>query len=113
MSDTLTEQIGLIANAMQNGDPSPQEIRGFEVTLAGMLWKANQATTKAELAYRVATLAASTHTKSAAQAKIVAEAGPAFADLLEAKTVQETVMELLRTCRSNQRSITEEMRLSR
>lgn len=113
MSDTLSDQIGLIATAMQSGDPSPAEIRGYEVALAGMLWTANKAAAKAELEFRVATLGASTHTKSAAQARIVAEAGPAGAALLEAKCCQETVMELLRTCRSSNRSVTAEMQLSR
>ena len=113
MSDELQDQIATIAAAMQSGDPTPAEIRGFEVTLAGLLWKANKAATKAEIEFRVATLGASTHTKSAAQARIVAEAGPSFAVLLEAKTVQETCMEMLRTCRSSSRSISEEMRLQR
>ncbi len=113
MSESLSEQIGMIADAMRTGDPSPAEIRGFEVTLAGLLWSANKAATKAEMEFRVATLGASTHTKSAAQARIVAEAGPAGAGLLEAKCCQETVMELLRTCRSSSRSLSEEMRLQR
>lgn len=113
MSESLSERIQAIATAMSDGDPSPQEIRGFETTLAGLLWQANKAATKAEIDFRVAILGASTHTKSAAQAKIVAESGPAFAELLNAKMIQDSCMELLRTCRSNQRSITEEMRMSR
>ena len=113
MSESLSDQIGMIATAMQSGDPSPAEIRGFEVTLAGLLWQANRAVTRAEIDFRVAKLGASTYTKSAAQAVIVAEAGPAGAALLEAKCSQETVMELLRTCRSSNRSVTAEMQLSR
>lgn len=109
----MTEQVEAIAAAMQSGDPTPAEIRGFEVTLAGLLWQANKAATKAEIEFRVAKLGASTHTKSAAQAAIVAEAGPAGAALLWAKCVQDSVMELLRTCRSNNRSTTAEMQMQR
>jgi len=110
---SMAEQIESIAHAMQNGDPTPAEIRGFEVTLAGLLWQANKAATKAEIDFRVAKLGASTHTKSAAAAQIVAEAGPSFAALLEAKSLQDSVMEMLRTCRSHGRSLSEEMRLQR
>ncbi len=113
MSDELQDQIATIANAMQSGDPTPAEIRGFEVTLAGLLWKANKAATKAEIEFRVATLGASTHTKSAAAARIVAEAGPSFAALLEANTARDSAMEMLRTCRSSLRSLSDEMRLQR
>jgi hypothetical protein len=113
MSEDLEMRIASIAEAMHSGDPTPAEIRGFEVTLAGLLWTANKAVTKAEIEFRVAKLGASTHTKSAAQAQIVAEAGPTFAALLDAKCKQDTCMELLRTCRSSARSISEEMRLQR
>ena len=113
MIESIQTRVESIANAMQGGDPSPAEIRGFEVTLAGLLWQANKAATKAEIEFRVAKLGASTHTKSAAQATIVAEAGPAGAALLEAVCIQESVMEMLRTCRSSSRSISEEMRLQR
>jgi hypothetical protein len=113
MSDDLYARIQAIAHAMEHDDPSPAEIRGFEVTLAGMLWQANKAATKAEIEFRVAKLGASTHTKSAAQATIVAEAGPAGAAVLEAICLQESVMEMLRTCRSHGRSVSEEMRLQR
>ena len=110
---TIRERIEAIAHAMQSEDPTPAEIRGFEVTLAGLLWQANKAVTKAEIDFRVAKLGASTVTKSSAAAKIVAEAGPSFAALLEAQMVQGSVMEMLRTCRSSSRSISEEMRLQR
>jgi hypothetical protein len=113
MTESLEDRIGSIATAMESGDPSPAEIRGYEITLAGLLWQANKAATKAEIDFRVAKLGASTVTKSAAAAQIVAEAGPSFKALLEAKTVQDTCMEMLRTCRSSSRSITEEMRLQK
>lgn len=113
MSESLSTRIQAIAEAMHGGDPTPGEIRGFEVTLAGLLWQAGRDVTKAEIEFRVAKLGASTHTKSAAAAKIVAEAGPAFAALLEAQTTQASVMEMLRTCRSSSRSLSEEMRLQR
>jgi len=113
MTETIQSRIEAIAQAMQSGDPQPGEIRGFEVTLAGLLWQANKAAAQAEIDFRVAKLGASTHTKSAAQAVIVAEAGPAGAALVQAKCIQETVMELLRTCRSSNRSATAEMQLSR
>ena len=113
MSESIQEQIESIATAMHSGDPTPAEIRGYEVTLAGLLWRVNREVTQAELEFRVATLGASTHTKSAAAARMVAEAGPTYGRLLAAKSAHESLMEMLRTCRSSARSISEEMRLQR
>jgi hypothetical protein len=113
MSESIQERIAAIATAMHGGDPTPGEIRAYEVTLAGLLWQVNKEVTQAELEFRVATLGASTHTKSAAAARMVAEAGPTYARLLHAKAALDSLMEMLRTCRSSARSISEEMRLQR
>lgn len=113
MSESIQERIASIAEAMHGGDPSPAEIRGYEINLAGLQWLANKAATQAEIAFRVAVLGASTHTKSNAAARMVAEAGPAGAALLEAECIRDSCHQMLITCRSASRSISEEMRLAR
>lgn len=113
MSESIQDRIAAIATSMYGGDPTPAEIRGYEVTLAGLLWQVNREVTQAEMEFRVATLGASTHTKSAAAARMVAEAGPTYGRLLTAKAVHDSLMEMLRTCRSSARSLSEEMRMQR
>lgn len=111
MSETVRDQIASIASAMQGGDPSPAEIRGYEVTLAGLVWLCNREAGSAEVAFKQA-IYHSTATTAAAR-KQEAEASETYARLMEAKAVQESAMEMLRTCRSNSRSLSEEMRMQR
>lgn len=48
---SIRDQIEEIAVAMRS-DPPPAEIRGYEVTLAGLPWRVNRETAEAEIAFR-------------------------------------------------------------
>ena len=104
------QQIGVL---MLAGDPAPSEIRNYEVQLAGLLAATNKALTGAQLAYNRKLAETRAMVKTAAEAKMQAEAGDEYADLVEAKATKDSVMELLRTCRSAQRSLSDEMRMTR
>jgi hypothetical protein len=106
----LSDHIELIAVAMRN-DPSPAEMRGYEVSLASYVWGVNLETARAEVAFKRAIQDAPE--KTAAARRQYAEAGPAFERLLTAQAVQQACLEMLRTCRSTGRSLNEEMRLAR
>ena len=112
MTDQLSirEQIEEIAVAMRN-DPLPAEIRGYEVTLAGLLWRVNKEATTAEIAFRKAVALA--EGPSAAARQQIAEASESYGRLLEAKAVRECCFEMLRSCRSALKSVSDEMRLTR
>lgn len=111
MSMTIRDRIGSIAAAMRDDDPSPAEIRSYEVTLAALVWSCNLEVSKAEIDFKRAIQEADA--KTAAGRKQIAEAGPTYARLVEAQAVRESCMEMLRTCRSHGRSLSEEMRLQR
>lgn len=112
MSDPLSirEQIETIAVAMRS-DPPPSEIRGYEVALAGLLWRVNKEVTTADVAFRRAVFAA--EGPSAAAKRQVAEASDFYARLLEAQTTAKSCLEMLRTCRSALKSVSDEMRLAK
>ena len=110
---SIRERIQSIGEAMLTGDPSPQEVRGFEITLAGLLTATNKALTGATLAYNKKLAALRGECKSAADAKLQAEATEEFSDLLEAKGAKDSVHQLLVTCRSYTRSLSDEMRMQR
>ena len=107
---TIREQIESIAVAMRN-DPDPAEIRGHEVTLAGLLWRVNKEATAAEIAFVRAINEA--QGPSAAAREQIAKGSDSYARLLEAKAVRECCFEMLRTCRSSLKSVSDEMRLQR
>jgi hypothetical protein len=96
---SLTERIQSIQLAMADGDPTPAEVRGFEII--------------AEVEFKKVIAASRIGAKSMAEAKAIAETQPAYARLLEAKTDHECCHQMLMTCRSHSRSISEEMRLQR
>ena len=106
----LSPQVDVISAAMAN-DPSPAEIRGFEVALASLIWKANMELARADIALKKAIQEAPE--KTATARKQFAEAGPAYERFIEAEAIQQSVQEMLRTCRSHGRSLSEEMRLQR
>jgi hypothetical protein len=108
---TIRDRIKSIATQMLSSKPTPAALREFEVSLAGLLWSINDEVCAAELEFRKAVLVA--NSKTAAGKKQIAEAGPEFARLIEARATHESCMEMLRTCRSNVRSVSEEMRLQR
>jgi hypothetical protein len=110
---TIRDRVAAIGSAMLEGDPSPAEIRGYEITLAGLLAATNKALTGAQLAYNRKLAALRADSTSAADAKLQGEATEEYAHLLETKGAKDSVMELLRTCRSAGRSLSDEMRLQR
>jgi hypothetical protein len=110
---TIRDRVAAIGSAMLEGDPSPAEIRGYEITLAGLLAATNKAMTGAQLAYNRKIAALRGECKSAADARLQGEATEEYAHLLETKGIRDSVMELLRTCRSAGRSLSEEARLAR
>jgi hypothetical protein len=110
---TIRDRVAAIGSAMLEGDPSPAEIRGYEITLAGLLAATNKAMTGAQLAYNRKLAALRADSTSAADAKLQGEATEEYAHLLETKGAKDSVMELLRTCRSAGRSLSDEMRLQR
>jgi hypothetical protein len=110
---TIRDRIASIGAYMLGGDPSPADLRAYEVQLAGLLTATNRALTGAQLSYNRRLVALRVECKSAADAKLQAEATDEMADLLEAKGARDSVMELLRTCRSSLRSVSDELRLQR
>jgi hypothetical protein len=110
---TIRDRIQQIGVQMLAGDPSPAEVRDHEIQLAGLLAATNKALISAELAYKRHLAHVRVECKSAADAKLQAEGSDQYADLLEAKSARDSVMEMLRTCRSYGRSKSEEMRLER
>ncbi len=110
MGLTVRDRIESIAIAMRN-DPKPSDIREFEVTLAALVWNVNLEVARASVAFKKAIQDAPE--KTSAGRKQFAEAGPTFERLMEAEAVQQSLMEMLRTCRSHGRSLSEEMRLAR
>ena len=108
---SIRERIKAIAAQMLGGKSDPSALREFEVALAGLLWSINDELRASELAFRLVILDADA--KTAAGKRQIAEASPEYARLLEAKATHESAMEMLRTCRSSVRSVSEEMRLQR
>lgn len=108
---SIRERIKRIAAEMLSANPSPAKLSEFEVSLAGLLSHVNDEVTAAELEFRKAILAADA--SSAAAKKQIAEAGPAYARLLEAKATYDTAHQMLMTCRNAGRRATEELRLQR
>ena len=109
----IRERVQAIGVQMLAGDASPSEIRNYEVQLSGLLAATNKALTGAELAYKRKLASTRALVKTAAEARMQAEAGDEYADLVDAKATKDSVMELLRTCRSHQRSLSDEMRMQR
>lgn len=105
---TIRERVRAIASEMFCRKPSPDELSDFEVALAGLLSPINDEVCSAEVAFRVAILDADA--KTSAAKKVIAEAGPEYKRLLEARATQESCDQMLKTCRSAIRLKTEELR---
>ena len=107
---SIRDQIEAISVSMRD-DPPPSVIRGHEVALAGLLWRVNKELIAAEIAFRRAVN--ESESDSEAGRERIAKGGDAYARFLEAQVTQKSCMEMLRTCRSSARSVSEEMRLQR
>lgn len=112
MSD-LIDRIVSIQQAMADGDPTPAEVRGYEMTLCGLLGSFAREMTQAEIEFKKVIAASRIGAKSMAEAKAIAETMPAYARYLEAEGNFNACKQMLITCRSHSRSLSEEMRLSR
>lgn len=108
---TARERIKAIAAQMLNSTPAPATLSAFEVALAGLLSVVNDEVTQAELGFRKAMLDADA--KSVAAKAMIAQGGPAYARLLEAKATYDSCHQMLMACRNSVRRATEEMKLQR
>lgn len=108
---SIRERVRAIAAEMLGSKPQPAQLSEFEVSLAGLLSHINDEVCAAEVAFRGAVLDADS--KTAAGKRQIAEAGPEFKRLAEARATQESCEEMLRTCRSAIRLRTEELRATR
>lgn len=106
---SIRERVKKIASEMLASQPTPAQLSAFEVSLAALISPINDEVTAAELAFRKAILAA--EAGSAAGKRQIAEAGPEFARLMEAKATYDTCHQMLMTCRNTVRRATEEMRM--
>lgn len=111
---SIRERIDDIGQQMLSGDPSPADARQHEAQLAGLLAHVNKAVTGAEVVYkRKLSAIRSESSKSAADARIQAEATQEYADWREALSYQSSVEELLKTLRNTSYSRNTEMKLAR
>jgi len=110
---TIRDRVQEIGTVMLTGDPSPATARHNEVMLSGLLAHINRAVTYSEINYKRKLNDIRGECKTAAEAKMKAEATGEFADWLEAESTKDSAMEMLRTLRSYGRSLSDEMRLQR
>jgi hypothetical protein len=108
---TVRERVQEVGLEMLTSQPTPAQLSAFEISLAGLLWRINEEVTEADIEFRQAVMKADA--KSAAGKKQIAEAGPEFRRLLEAKATYDSCHQMLMTCRNTVRRATEEMRLQR
>ncbi len=110
---TVRERVKAIAHEMLSGGVTPDQMREFRSELSGLMWTANDARTAREIAFKKRLAEMRATTKSAVDARLQAENGPEYADWQEAVNVCEAVLEMMRTCRDNLKSLDTEMGLSR
>lgn len=108
---SIRERIKAISLQMATSNPPLSVLSDFEIALAGLLSAVNDEVTHAEIAFRQAILQADA--TSAAAKKQIAEGGPTYARLLEAKAAYDSCYQMLLTCRNQIRRATDEMRLSK
>lgn len=109
----LIERITSIQQAMADGDPTPAEVRGFEMTLCGLLGGFARESVLAEVEFKKVLAASRLGAKSMAEAKVIAEAQPAYGVWRIAEMNHECCQQALITSRSHLRSIDSEMRMQR
>ena len=108
---TDLERLERIQIEMAN-DPTPGQVRNFELALCGMLGLFAYAATLAEIEFKKVIAASRVGAKSIAEAKVVAEAQPGYGTYRLAAMQHEQCLEMVRTCRGFSRSLSEEMRLA-
>jgi len=111
---TALDRIAAIQVEMANDEhPSPSQVRDFEMALCGLLGQLAKDATLAEIEFKRVIAASRVGAKSIAEAKVVAEAQPAYGTYRLAAMHHEQCLEMVRTCRNFGRSLSEEMRLGR
>lgn len=113
VSESLIERISAIQHAMAEGDPTPAEVRGFELTLCGLLGGFAREAVLAEIEFKKVLAASRLGAKSMAEAKVIAEAQPAYGTWRIADINHECCEQALITCRSHGRSLNTEMQMAR
>jgi D-ribose pyranose/furanose isomerase RbsD len=113
MSESIQERISAIQEVMAAGNPTPSQVRNFEMRLCGLLGSFAKEAVLAEVEFKKVIAASRIGAKSMAEAKAIAETQPAYARFLEAKADHECCHQMLMTSRSHSRSLSEEMRLQR
>lgn len=105
---SVRERISAIATKLIPGTSQPEELVAFELSLVGLMLLIQSEVTAAEVEYRKAVLRVDE--PSASARKQVAEAGPEYQRWLEAKAVDFTVDQMIKSCRSALRLFTEQAR---
>jgi hypothetical protein len=110
---TTTERLAEIQRDLLMPDAGPQTARKHLVTLTAMWGDFRADATRTDLAYKAVLGACRSTHKSAADARMAAEASEEYALARKAKDEEAFCLELIRSCKAAMRSIDEEMRLAR
>lgn len=113
MSLSVRDRVHEIATAIVGGEPSPADLRSYELQLSGLLALTNKHAAACEVAYKRKLAHERVEHKTSAEAKMVAEASDEYADLVDANLTAKSLIETIRTIRRVSRSLDEEMRLQR
>lgn len=113
MSDDILGRLSQIQEAMAKGDPTPAQVRKYEMTLCGLVGLLAKEETLAEIAFKKVLAATRPTAKSAADALMIAEAQPAYAEWRQAEMQHRNCYQMIMTCRNHGRSLDTEMRLQR
>lgn len=111
---TAIERIERVQLEMASSEqPSPSAVRAFELALCGLLGQFAKESVLAEIEFKRVIAASRVGAKSIAEAKVIAEAQPAYGTYRLAAMHHEQCLEMVRTCRNFGRSLSEEMRMGR
>jgi hypothetical protein len=113
MTMTSVERLAQIQADLLQPDAGPQIARRHLVTLTAMWGDFRAEATRTDLAFKQVLGAARAVHRTAADARMAAEASPEYGQARKAKDDEAFCLELIRSCKAAMRSIDEEMRLSR
>jgi hypothetical protein len=109
----LIDRIVSIQQAMTADEASPADVRKWEMQLCGFMGTFAREATLAEIEFKKVIAASRIGAKSIAEAKVVAEAQPAYGTWRLADMNHTQCHQMVMTCRNHGRSLSEEMRLQR
>jgi hypothetical protein len=110
---SVREMVHDAQRELLKGDPTPAMSRDLLVRLTSLLGNVMVEQREADAAYLVVLDAALTEHSKANRARIKAEATPEFARKREAHDTRTLLVEMIRTLKANQRSLSDEMELTR